>query len=61
MNNVIVSGIVSHGSSSPHNTGRWGFKLSFLGFEDAKRIKPRVVKLLEAEGFIVTIRKGYNE
>jgi hypothetical protein len=55
MNNVIVSGVVSHGDS------RWGFKLSFLNTTDAIHMKPKIVKLLESEGFIVTTRKGYNE
>jgi len=52
ISHVVIGGIIGHGS-------QYGFKLSFLDVDDARRMKGSLVKFFESQDIICTVRKGY--
>jgi len=49
---VVIGGIIGHGN-------QYGFKLSFLDVDDARKMKDSLVKFFESQDIICTVRKGY--
>jgi len=52
ISHVVIGGIIGHGS-------QYGFKLSFLDVDDARRMKENLKSFFESQDIICTVRKGY--
>ena len=52
ISHVVIGGIIGHGS-------QFGFKLSFLDVEDARKMKENLKSFFESQDIICTVRKGY--
>ena len=52
ISHVVIGGIIGHGS-------QYGFKLSFLDVEDARKMKENLKSFFESQDIICTVRRGY--